>query len=280
MPDNAFRSVVVRTGPWLLQCSGQHPTRHGTPRRWRSVHFSSFACRAHDARLGHTQGWHPGDHPHAVAYDMADPVTDGCARAAYTSAACSAQCRGHKLACHCVHSFAVYRHPAAAFGISSYLRSHGCSYAAHYTVGYRDRYLTKYLPRYLARNCVRRQGICLGRWSGSSVRDDTAPCSGSSTAPNRRPDPAPGNPTDGSQRSALDAAHNWVQCGTASSDANLWSKRAAQGGPHCASSCSGYALARTTAHSDSKAGQYIWASKRPGATGYCDDRPGTSPAPG
>ena len=280
MPDNAFHSAMVRTGPWLLQCSGQHPTHRATPRRWRSVHFSSFACRAHHVRLGHTQGRHPGDHPHAMAYDMADPVTDGCVRSVYASAACSAQCRGHKLACHRVRSSAVYRDPGAALDIGSYLRGPGRSYAARCTVRYRDRYLTKYLPQYQVPNCVRRQGVCLGHGSGSSARNDAALRSGPSTAPTRWPDPARGNPTGGSQHSVRNTARNWVQRGAARSGANAVSQRATQGGPHGASSCCCCALVCTAAHTDSKAGQCIRASKHPGTTGYCHNRPRSNPGPG
>ena len=272
MPDNAFRNAAVRTGPWLLQCSGQHPTRHATPRRWRSVHFSGHARGAHNVRIGHTQSSHPGDHRHAVAYDMADPGADGCAGASTTAAVCSAQYWGRRFGGHCEPRSAGYLCAAAALRPDSYLRNCGRWYAAHCSCRYRGQYLTEYLHRYPVHNCAHRQAVCLGYGSGRSTDADTTPCWVGSIAAHPWPDLAPGNPMDYGHRRTNHVARHVVQRRAVRSGVNPAGHRATQGRPRCASSSCGYPLACTMAHMACKAGPYLQASKDPGIAGYCHDR--------
>jgi hypothetical protein len=280
MPDNAFRNAAVRTGPWLLQCSGQHRTRHATPRRWRSLRFSDRACGAHDMRLGHAQSSHPRDHPHAVAYDTADPGADGCARKAGDHAVRSARCLGRRLGGRCDPCSAAHRCPDAAHGGGSCLRNCAHRNAAQNSDQNRDQYLTQYQHQYPLLHCAYRQLCYLSHRSGCCADRNTPRRFPSSGPAHPQPGPVPRNAVDYGQHRAQGGALNMFQRGAVSCGANLGAYRGDHDRPHRESCRRRDQPGCITTHTAARAGLYIPARRHHGKAGYCRDRPGPSSEPG
>jgi hypothetical protein len=275
MSDNAFRSVMVRSGPWLPQCSGQHPTRRGTPRRWHNLDFSCFACCAHDVRLRRTERWCPDGRACAVRYEVAGPVTACYPHTVYSATAYSSRRREHRLLRYCVGGAAVNWHQGSALRIGSYLHERCGRPAAKYGVTYRDRYLIGYLTD----NCAHCHPPCHGRRGGGSTEHDGAGWSGYGVAQYSGPNARPDEPPNRRLCSVLTAAGNRSHRGDRSGDDDSLTHCADRGEPNYASSHAKYRPACTRGHPDAKADQSMRQCNHARTTANCNDRLRPSPAP-
>jgi hypothetical protein len=144
MADNAFRYVPAHNAPWLPQCSGQHATRHATPRPCRNIHAISYAsvtCNVQSRYRRHCAASRAGD----AAFHCGCRASAGDRWRVHAGwSSCPDLRRAHNVTCyarrHSVHDRVADKVSNTGVHVHKYLltgvRAHPATYLAQYLNGY------------------------------------------------------------------------------------------------------------------------------------------------